>query len=110
MEKEMNSLRENKTWTLVRPPQDANIVGSRLTYKIKTDSNGNAGTYKARLVAQGFSQQHGIDYFETLSPVISMTGLRIFFVIVASRNLQTRHMDVTTAFLNSELSATMRQL
>lgn len=84
MKTEMDSMKENNTWTLVEAPKKANIVGSRL-YALKTGSDGAITRFKARLVAQGYSPQYGIDYLETYSPVISMTGLRIFFCVAAFR-------------------------
>ena len=103
MKKEINSMKENMTWDLVPAPKGVNIVGSKWTYKIKTNSDGGPALYKARLVAQGFSQKYGVDYLETFSPVISMPGLRIFFAFCATYGLRIHHMDVVTAFLNSDL-------
>ena len=51
------------TWDLVPAPTGVNIVGSKWTYKTKTDSDGKAALHKARLVAQGFSQKYGEDIF-----------------------------------------------
>ncbi|ESX02669.1 Polyprotein (gag/pol) of Ty/Copia retrotransposon [Ogataea parapolymorpha DL-1] len=59
--------------------------------------------HKARLVAQGFSQIHGIDYNETFSPVIRYDSLRLLLALAASHSLSVYQMDVTTAFLNGNL-------
>ena len=69
LEEEYKSLMNNDTWELVPPPEDANIVGSKWVFKIKHDANGDVDRYKARLVAQGVSKTHGIDYEEVFSPV-----------------------------------------
>ena len=70
MRKEIQALRTNKTSSLVPFHPFMNVVGSRWVYKIKRRSDGSIERYKAHLVARGFTQQEGIDYSETFSPVI----------------------------------------
>ena len=69
MKSEMSSMYENDTWELVPRPTGKNIIGSRWVFKVKRNANGSINRYKARLVAQGFTQEHGIDYNEVFSPV-----------------------------------------
>ena len=59
METEMKSLQENEVWDLVELPRGRNPVGSKWVFKVKTDEDGNIERYKARLVAQGFTQKFG---------------------------------------------------
>ena len=59
--------------------------------------------YKARLVAQGFSQKYGIDYDETFSPVVRFESIRTIIALAASFKLKLNQMDIKTAFLNGEL-------
>ena len=70
MREEIQALHANKTWTLVSFHLSMNVVGSWWVYKIKRRSDGSIERYKAHLVARGFTQQEGIDYSETFSPVI----------------------------------------
>jgi hypothetical protein len=70
MREEIQALYANRTWTLVPFHPLMNVVGSRWVYRIKHRFDGNIERYKARLVARGFTQQQGIDYSETFSPVI----------------------------------------
>jgi hypothetical protein len=67
--KEFQALCANRTWTLVPFHPSMNVVGSRWVYKIKHRVDGNIERYKAHLVARGFTQQKGIDYSKTFSPV-----------------------------------------
>ena len=55
--------------------------------------------YKARLVAQGFSQRPGIDYDETYSPVMDTITFRFLISMAVSERLEIRLMDVVTAYL-----------
>ena len=72
-------------------------------FKKKTRDDGTIERYKARLVAQGFSQQPGLDYEETFCPVIRYESLRSLIAIAAQKDLQLHQLDVTTAFLNGQL-------
>ena len=84
MQQELDTLHYNNTWSVVPLPRsDRNIVGSKWIYKIKRDANGDIARYKARLVAQGFSQQPGIDFNEIFSPVVRYDSLRL---LIAEQN------------------------
>lgn len=63
-----------------------------------------SGAFKARLVARGFSQQRGIDYQETFSPVVKFTSIRAILGIAATEKMQLKQFDVKTAFLYGDLS------
>jgi len=102
MKREMDSLVLAGTWTMVSPPPGRKIIGSKWTYKYKNPP-GRAPIYKARLVAQGFSQIPGIDFDETYSPVVSLSALRLILAVAAHLNLIVESMDVETAYLNGEL-------
>jgi hypothetical protein len=63
-----------------------NVVGSRWVYMIKHRVDGSSERYKAHLVARGFTQQEGIDYSETFSPVVKQETVRLVFSIAVSHN------------------------
>lgn len=101
LEEEYNSLIKNETWELVPPPEGCNIVGSKWVMKVKRDANGNVDRHKARLVAQGYSQTHGVDYEEVFSPVAKYSSIRTLLALANKHNLEIHQRDVKTAFLNS---------
>ena len=77
MNDELQAHEKNGTWSIVPCTDGMNIIGSRWIYKVKRDADGNVSKYKARLVAQGFNQQYGIDYQETFAPVLKYKSLRL---------------------------------
>ena len=103
MEKEIESLRESDVWELVDLPKGRKAVGSKWVFKVKTDAEGSVERFKARLVAQGFSQKSGIDYDETFSPVARFESVRTVIALAVQNGLKLHQVDVTTAFLNGEL-------
>ncbi|KAI5341456.1 hypothetical protein L3X38_020730 [Prunus dulcis] len=103
MKSELNSMEKNKVWELVQLPQGCRSIGCKWIFKTKKDSKGLIDRYKARLVAKGFTQQAGVDYNETFSPVSTKDSFRVMMALVAHFNLYLHQMDVKTAFLNGDL-------
>ena len=103
MHEEIQALHANRTWTLVSFHPFMNVVGSRWVYKIKHKSNGSIERYKTRLVAIGFTQQEGIDYSETFSPVIKQATVILVFSIAVLCGWKIHQLDIHNAFLNGVL-------
>ena len=99
----MDSLSKNDTWTLVPRPNNVNIVSNRWVFKVKHKSDGSIDRYKARLVARGYTQTHGVDYDEVFSPVARMAAIRSLLALGNALDLEMHQMDVNTAFLNGKL-------
>ena len=103
MKTEMMSLKENDVWDLVKLPADKKTVGSKWVYKVKTGEDGSVQRYKARLVAQGFTQKYGADFDETFCPVVRQESLRLLMALSVQHGLVLHQVDVTTAFLNGTI-------
>ncbi|CAL9013250.1 unnamed protein product, partial [Prunus brigantina] len=103
MQEEIDALQSQGTWSLEPNPGTKNIVGSKWLYKIKKNSDGSIARYKARLVAQGFSQQPGLDFGETFSPVVRHTTVRLVLSLAAMNHWSLRQLDVKNAFLHGDL-------
>lgn len=101
---EMESLRKNKTWTLTELPLGKTVIGSKWVYKAKSDEQGIITRYKARLVAQGYSQKYGDDYDEVFAPVAKPATLRILLTIAGKKKMVVKHYDIESAYLNGDLS------
>jgi hypothetical protein len=100
---EFEPLRKNNPWDLVPPPNGKNIVGSRWVFKVKHCENGSVDRFKARLVAQGYSQSERVDNQEVFSPVVRYTSIRSLLAVANICNWEIHQMDVHTAFLQGEL-------
>ncbi|GKD95085.1 retrotransposon protein, putative, ty1-copia subclass [Tanacetum coccineum] len=104
MNTEMQSMKDNQVWVLVDLPPNGRTVESKWLFKKKTYMDGNVHTFKARLIAKGYTQTYGVDYRETLSPVADIRAIRILLAITAFYDYEIWQIDVKTAFLNGYLS------
>lgn len=102
MNEEMQSLKENETFSLTRLSPGTQAVGGRWVYALKSDTYGSE-KYKARFVAKGYSQKPGFDYEETFSPTADMTSVRVVMQKAAQENLILHQMDVKTAYLHAPI-------
>jgi hypothetical protein len=101
---ELTLLRETSTWELTNPPTGANIVGSKWVYRAKKDAAGNVICYKAHLVAQGFSQVPGVNYFDTFAPVAKLASIRAILAMAAAEDMELHQINIKSAYLNEELT------
>ena len=100
MGEEYMSLVKNGTFTLVELPPGKKTVGAKWVYRIKYDTNGEIAKFKARLMAQGFTQKKGIDFDETYAPVTRLSSVRLLLTIAAAKGYKIAQLDVDSAYLN----------
>nr|GEX67956.1 hypothetical protein [Tanacetum cinerariifolium] len=104
MNVEMQSMKDNEVWVLVELPSNGKTVGSKWLFKKKIGMDGVVRSYKACLVAKGYTQTTWIDYEETFSPVADIRAIRILIAIAAYYDYEIWQMDVKTAFINGYLN------
>ncbi|GKA55587.1 retrovirus-related pol polyprotein from transposon TNT 1-94 [Tanacetum coccineum] len=101
---EIINIKESKSHPLdkviVPNPMDMTIIGTKWVYRNKLDENGVVTRNKARLVAQEYNQQEGIDYDETHAPVARLESIRILLAYACDLNFKLFQMDVKSAFFN----------
>ena len=81
MNDELKSMENNCVWNLVTLPENGKIINSKWVYKKKVGLNGDV-TYRARLIAQGYNMQKGVDYEETFSPVVRFDTVRTLLIVI----------------------------
>jgi hypothetical protein len=86
MEEEYAALIANNTWDLVPRPVGSNVVTSKWIFKHKFNINGTLEWYNARWVLRSFTQQPGIDYDETFSPVVKLAIVRMVLSLAVSHS------------------------
>lgn len=94
-------------YTVVPRPRDTSVTSMRWVFTVKTDNDGNVTKFKARLVARGFSQVFGENFFETFSTVIRPTSIKMILQFKCIFNLQLEQMDIKQAFLHADLKETV---
>ena len=100
---ELQNLRAAGTWEVVERPDDVNVVDSKWVFRLKKDAKGKVIKWKAWLVARGFTQVYGVDYFETFAPVARLTSVRSILAIAARNNWEIYMFDFHSAYLNGIL-------
>ena len=100
MQEELSQVDKNQVWNLVPMPSDHSIIGTRWVFRNKKNEQGEVTRNKARLVAQGFNQEEGIDYDETYAPVARMEAIRMLLAFASHKSFKLFQMDVKCAFLN----------
>ena len=103
MDEEMDTLIKMNCFELVDRPLDKPVIGCRWVYKVKKGKNGEVERFKARLVAQGFAQEYGVNFFETYAPVVKCSTLRLLMAIAVKCKFRVEQVDVKNAYINSDL-------
>ncbi|GKD16929.1 putative ribonuclease H-like domain-containing protein, partial [Tanacetum coccineum] len=99
MQEELLQFKIQKVWTLVDLPYGKKAIGTKWVYRNKKDERGIVVRNKARLVAQGYKQEEGIDYDEVFAPVARIEAIRLFLAYASFMNFVVYQMDVKSAFL-----------
>ena len=81
MKSEIDSIHSNQIWSLVDLPEGIIPIRYKWIYKRKIRLDGKVETYKAKLVAKGYSQHEGIDYHETFSPMAMLKSIHTLLAI-----------------------------
>lgn len=100
---EVESLQENKAYSIVDTPRNTTIITSKWVFKKKKGLSCKVEKYKARVVAKGYMQEEGLAFGETYPPTVKQENIRLMMAMAASNGWHMEQMDVTTSFLYADL-------
>ena len=101
----MKLLKDAETWEVMEKPKDANVVGSKWVFKAKKDTAEIVVWYRAHLMAQGFSQVLGVNYFDMFALVAHLASIQTVLTFVATEDYKTGQIDIKSAYLNGKLTS-----
>ncbi|GJT72310.1 retrovirus-related pol polyprotein from transposon TNT 1-94 [Tanacetum coccineum] len=99
MPEELLQFKIQKVWTVVDLPKGKRAIGTKWVYRNKKDERGIIVRKKARLVAQGYTQEEGIDYDKVFASVARIEAIRLFLAYASFIGFIMYQMDVKSAFL-----------
>jgi len=103
IKEELATLKAAGTWRLEEALTGANVIGSKWVLKVKKDAASNVVCYKARLVAQGFSQISGVNYDDAYAPVAKLASTCAIITMANCLGFEMHQIDIKGAYLNGEL-------
>ncbi|GJT37049.1 putative ribonuclease H-like domain-containing protein [Tanacetum coccineum] len=110
MQEELLQFKLQKVWILVDLPKGKRAIGTKWIFRNKKDERGIVTRNKARLVAQGYTQEEGIDYDEVFAPVARIEAIRLFLAYASFMGFMVYQMDVKSAFLYGTISTILLEV
>ena len=104
MVEEMDALSSNGTWELVTLSSGKSPVDCHWVYTMKVGPDGQVDRLKARLVVKGYTQQYGLDYYDTFSPVAKIASVRLLLSMAAMRSWPLFQLNIKNVFLHGDLA------
>lgn len=103
MNLEIDAFEQTKTWTITELPPGKEALGCRWIHTIKYHADGTEERKKSRLVAKGYTQQEGIDFLDTFSPVAKMATVKILLSFAPKLKWNSTQLDISNALLSGDL-------
>ena len=104
MATKLQAMDVNNTWDIDPLPKDKKAISCKWVYKVKYNADGSLAKRKVHLVARGFTQDAGIDFLDTFSPVATITTICVLLSLAAIEKWSFIQLDVQNAFLNGHLT------
>ncbi|GKA57794.1 putative reverse transcriptase domain-containing protein [Tanacetum coccineum] len=104
MQEELLQFKLQNVWVLCDLPDGKRVIGTKWVFRNKRDEHGTIIKNKARLVAQGYRQEEGVDYDEVFAPVARIEAVRLFLAFASFTGFTIYQMDVKSAFLYGNIT------
>ncbi|GJR43759.1 putative ribonuclease H-like domain-containing protein [Tanacetum coccineum] len=104
MQEELLQFKLQNVWVLCDLPDGKRVIGTKWVFRNKRDERGTIIRNKARLVAQGYRQEEGVDYDEVFAPVARIEAIRLFLAFASFMGFSVYQMDVKSAFLYGNIT------
>ncbi|GJS65006.1 putative ribonuclease H-like domain-containing protein [Tanacetum coccineum] len=104
MQEELLQFKLQNVWVLCDLPDGKRVIGTKWVFRNKRDERGTIIKNKARLVAQGYRQEEGVDYDEVFAPVARIEAIRLFLAFASFMGFSVYQMDVKSAFLYGNIT------
>ncbi|GJV70143.1 putative RNA-directed DNA polymerase [Tanacetum coccineum] len=104
MQEELLQFKLQDVWVLCDLPDGKRVIGTKWVFRNKRDERGTIIKNKARLVAQGYKQEEGVDYDEVFAPVARIEAIRLFLAFASFMGFTVYQMDVKSAFLYGNIT------
>ena len=105
IQEELTTLKRVKTWGIIERPRERNIVKNKWVFRIKKNSAGKVEKYKARLIAKGFTQLFGVDYYDIWAPVAKLRSIQLLLAVAMQKGWPINMFDFHSTFLNGKLNS-----
>ena len=102
-ENEIRMFQQMGVYDMVPCPEGRKVIGSKWVFHVKRGPDRGIQKYKARIVAQGFTQVKGLNYDQMFAPVVKLSTFHTILAIAAQQNLTIHQMDVKSAYLNGKI-------
>ena len=100
---ELDAMDTLEVWHLAWLPKGSKVIRHKWVFVKKMNLDGTSNKFRARPVACGYSQIHGLNYFETFSPTVSLDNVRMILALAAHYDWEAHQVDIKTAFLHAPL-------
>lgn len=105
IKKELAVMHKREVWKVIDAPLDVCLIKTCWTSAEKYDGDGKLNAWKAQLIAKGFTQIPGVDFYESYASIVQYESLCMNLAVAAAKNMEAWQIDYVAAYLNAKPQA-----